>query len=1021
MNRDNYRRQCLEKQRKLIWHVGAWSGNFGDSIIQQSISENLRSLSMHQLEFKYINCQQTEFTSDLIAEMNQEAHLLLVGGGGMIFHRPQDKSISGWQFNIDINLIDKIKVPFVVYGVGFNKFEYDKTDFPPITNKHLIKTVEKATLFSVRNNGTKRELIRRGCNGDKIHVIPDSGMFLEAKEVIIPGLKEDKLKVAINWTTDRQDQSFPAPWEENKDIFIKNLLGLLRYLIKNRNAQIFYIGHMGGNFDRDIIEKLREGLGADLVVIEEVLPFLYPPHPERAKGLIGVYKQMDLVLGMRGHSNIVAFGQHVPFIPIGSHRKNRYFIEDIGEPYYIFDVREGRFLDKDRMIQIVERLLNERDKYINRHYKVYHEKKIIFDNFNSKVLSLIETAYEKCPHCGGEAAFYTRTNRYEIYRDVVRCKSCDLIYLSPLIRDDEHEQLYREKYRKLYRCPSFPEKAFHDERMPASVFRMNFIKEMVDFTPESSLLDVGCGGGTFLRLLKSKGYLNIKGVEIEPKYSRYIREQEGIEIFQGSLEAMPQTTQYDVITMWHVLEHVYNLAAFLSVARRILKDDGWLFIEVPVIYDINTPPKDAVTFQIAHNYYFTPKTLKKVLSEAGFRIVNKKKTSTNFYILACRKCHSVNICNMKKILIATYLQRHLKKILPIIIALEKHPDIDLKVLLLTREEWDIAEKYGIEYSRFDDYTDKKRRIDFDLEWALEPLINAIDIERPDMFLGIEVNYILRNAIHYCREIGIKSLIIQHGTPNKYSLHAFAPFEADCFAAWGDFTRDFLVKNGVDPERIVVTGGPVFDRTPLLRPDRDEIYRNIGIDQRYKKVIVFTTQGPGPGGCPSIEEIETGIVQTCIGASHYPDVQLLFQVHPSQKIDDVQSIVDRVGTPNAKVIKYHDTESLMAISNGVITFFSTTAIDALILDKPLMLINLSDDRDFYPFVKMKAALGAYMKEEIQSVFRRLIESPEELRAGRKKAIDYVAYKVDGRSLERVVDLIEHLLEREATYATSSYCS
>jgi len=364
---------------------------------------------------------------------------------------------------------------------------------------------------------------------------------------------------------------------------------------------------------------------------------------------------------------------------------------------------------------------------------------------------------------------------------------------------------------------------------------------------------------------------------------------------------------------------------------------------------------------------------------------------------------------MKKILVVTYLERHLKKMLPIIKELEKDGDIELKVMLLTTDEWRIAESEGIIFSRFDDYTARRRRGDFDLQWGLEPLINAIEKEKPDLFLAIEVNYILRNAVRHCKDLGIKTLIVQHGTPNKYSLHSFAPFEANCFAAWGDFTKEFLVKNGVEPERIAVTGGPVFDKTISLKPDKGKIHTELEIGPESKKIIIFTMQPQGAGLRPSTEEIESGIIETIKAASQYPDVLLLFQAHPGQTVQDIQKIAERAGPSSARVIKYHDTESLMAVSDGVITFFSTTAIDALILKKPLLLINLTDDRDFHPFAPMGAAFGAYTKEEIIPAFKKLIESLEEMKDGREKAVPYVVYKTDGKSLDRVLNLIEEFLK------------
>jgi len=364
---------------------------------------------------------------------------------------------------------------------------------------------------------------------------------------------------------------------------------------------------------------------------------------------------------------------------------------------------------------------------------------------------------------------------------------------------------------------------------------------------------------------------------------------------------------------------------------------------------------------------------------------------------------------MKKILIVTYLERHLRKMLPIIKELERQGDIKLNVMLLTQEEWRLAESEGINYSRFDDYTAKKRRANFDLEWGLEPLINAIEKEKPHLFLAVEVNYILRNAVHHCKSLGIKTLIIQHGMPNKYSLHAFIPFEADCFAAWGDFTKEFLVKNGINPKHIVVTGGPVFDKTVSLKPDKQRIYTDLEIGPEIEKIIIFTMQGRGVGYCPTADEIEAGIIETMRAASQYQNVLLLFQAHPGQKLEEIRNIAKKVGNSTARVIRYYDTESLIAVSDGVITFFSTTAIDALILGKPLLLINLSDDREFLPFVPMGAAFGAYTKEEIMPAFKRLFENPEELKGGREKAISYVVYKTDRKSLERVLNLIGKLLK------------
>lgn len=380
----------FKKKKKIIYHAGAWAGNFGDSILHQSIQGSLTQCSRNELEFRNINCQQTEFTKELIVEINREGDLLLIGGGGLIFYRPQDHSKSGWQWNIDIQLIDMINTPFVIYGVGYNQFEYDTSNFIPVTNRHLEKTVRLAAIFSVRNSGTKRELIARGCDGDRIEIIPDSGMFLSAKKISIPGLDANKLNIGFNWTTDRENQTFPEPHSENRDKFLAACLELFNYAIKEKNAQIIYIGHMGKEFDKGIIGTLKSGLLLPPLIIDEELSHIYPPDENNAGYLVDVYRQMDIVLGMRGHANIVSFGQSTPFIGIGSHRKVRYFLEDIGRRDYFIDVRaEGNLYSISKMKSCLNGIIENAAWHRQAIKREYEKQKLIFDNFNKRVVKLL--------------------------------------------------------------------------------------------------------------------------------------------------------------------------------------------------------------------------------------------------------------------------------------------------------------------------------------------------------------------------------------------------------------------------------------------------------------------------------------------------------------------------------------------------------------------------------------------------------------------------------------------------------
>lgn len=380
------------KSRKVIYHVGAWAGNFGDSILQESIRSHLVSLSPFPLEIRYLNCQKTEFTHAVIEDLNANGHLLIVGGGGLIFHRPQDHSRSGWQWNIEQDLIGEIKVPLVVYGVGYNQFEYDPSDFLPATNAHLQRTVAASALFSVRNTGTKRELIERGCDAAKIEVVPDSGMFLRAKRIRVPGFKSGRIKVGFNWTTDREDQTFPPPHQETREAFLTKCIAVLNHAIEKHRAQIVYIGHMHKNFDAAVIQALKTRLAAPPIVIDEVFERFYPASVLYSQYLADIYRQLDVVMGMRGHANIVAFGQNTPHIGLGTHRKIRYFLEDTHRSRYWFDARPGSATPVEQMKGLLDELIENRGAHRRSMQVEYRRQYRLFMAFNRRVIDLLRDA-----------------------------------------------------------------------------------------------------------------------------------------------------------------------------------------------------------------------------------------------------------------------------------------------------------------------------------------------------------------------------------------------------------------------------------------------------------------------------------------------------------------------------------------------------------------------------------------------------------------------------------------------------
>ena len=97
-------------------------------------------------------------------------------------------------------------------------------------------------------------------------------------------------------------------------------------------------------------------------------------------------------------------------------------------------------------------------------------------------------------------------------------------------------------------------------------------------TKGKDLLDVGCGTGDFIKHMRKNGW-KVDGVETDKQARGLAKKEVGLSIY-SSIEDK-RLNKYDVITMWHVLEHVYDLDSFLSRIGSLLKKNGILVIGVP--------------------------------------------------------------------------------------------------------------------------------------------------------------------------------------------------------------------------------------------------------------------------------------------------------------------------------------------------------------------------------------------------------------------------------------------------------
>ncbi len=163
---------------------------------------------------------------------------------------------------------------------------------------------------------------------------------------------------------------------------------------------------------------------------------------------------------------------------------------------------------------------------------------------------------------------------------IVECTNCGLFYLNPKPDSTEIDRYYPEDYI------SYP-KAIEDE---SSKFRKldrryglyKRCNEVIKRTGKAGrILDVGCATGIFLYGMKQRGWETF-GVEPSHHAAEFARKRFNLEVVEGYLEeANFESSYFDVVTLWDVLEHVPSPRETLKEISRILKPGGWLVLSLP--------------------------------------------------------------------------------------------------------------------------------------------------------------------------------------------------------------------------------------------------------------------------------------------------------------------------------------------------------------------------------------------------------------------------------------------------------
>jgi SAM-dependent methyltransferase len=227
------------------------------------------------------------------------------------------------------------------------------------------------------------------------------------------------------------------------------------------------------------------------------------------------------------------------------------------------------------------------------------------------------------------------TNCVSLGYDVVVCQQCDFAYADNPPSQANLDAYYATGLKTAYHLG---QRACKDptqlETESDATLHANSVENIRRYArPGDRILDVGCGSGHLLSLLRARGYDNLHGIDPSLTCCRVASEHYGLSVTQGSLLDAVDIGQFDFAILNHVLEHVESLAIFVMRLHEVLRPDGRLYIEVPDVHQFGLCilPQGKVAWEFASDLFaqFTPEhvnffsgvALRNLMLRLGFREV----------------------------------------------------------------------------------------------------------------------------------------------------------------------------------------------------------------------------------------------------------------------------------------------------------------------------------------------------------------------------------------------------------------
>lgn len=316
------------------------TANAGDYILVRSLKKLVENFEQ---DIHWCTVDVRSSVTDGLIEACNKSKGVILGGGGLFLCDTNRNDISGWQWPISTEQINKIKTPLYVMGVGYNRFR-GQQEFASCFWDNVNALVKKSSFFGLRNHGSI-EAIRGYLNNnlkEKVVYHPCATTVI-SKLYELPVRNDKEHFIALNCAFDRSAMRYGTEQDE--------VMFAIARVCKKLSANYKIKCYIHCSMD----EKICEYLNA--VSVEYEMIKLNRTMCEQE--YLSYFVDPELVLAIRGHAQMIPFGCKTPTVSMISHDKLKWFLEDIHHPEWGVEVLDKQF--EDKLLEISKYMLSNRE------------------------------------------------------------------------------------------------------------------------------------------------------------------------------------------------------------------------------------------------------------------------------------------------------------------------------------------------------------------------------------------------------------------------------------------------------------------------------------------------------------------------------------------------------------------------------------------------------------------------------------------------------------------------------------